>query len=340
MTAPVGSLASQIEAQHQVDQTAIEAICSRPSNWLARTTFRTSRLLDFASEKELVAQTGHSDETPGRSSSSRSWSTTRSTPARKPASPPVITVTVDRSGITVEDNGPGIPADVVEDILDFSVRVSSREAYVSPTRGAQGNALKTIVAMPFVLDGDRGRVEIEAQGARHVIDFGVDRIRQQPTVEHRVETGDVTTGTRIKVDWPDSACSILEDAKAQFLQIAGQYAWLNPHLSITVDWFGERSTEAATDPAWSKWKPSDPTSPHWYTRRASRAPGRRLHRPRHRSRADAHRARAGGRVPRPARHGKAEGGARRDGPGARAADRARQRQGPRPRARSPACSRP
>ena len=37
------------------------------------------------------------------------------------------------------------------------------------------------------------------------------------------------------------------------------------HLSITVDWFGERSTEEASDPAWSKWKPSDPTSPHWYT---------------------------------------------------------------------------
>ena len=177
----------------------------------------------------------------------------------------MITVTVDRGGITVEDNGPGIPADVVEDILDFSVRVSSREAYVSPTRGAQGNALKTIVAMPFVLDGHRGLIEIEAHHARHVIDFGVDRIRQRPTVEHRVEPGNVATGTRIKVHWPDSACSILEDAGPQFLQIARQYAWLNPHLSITVDWFGERSTETASDPAWSKWKPSDPTSPHWYT---------------------------------------------------------------------------
>ena len=106
----------------------------------------------------------------------------------------MITVTVDRGGITVEDNGPGIPTDVVEDILDFSVRVSSREAYVSPTRGARGNALKTIVAMPLVLDGHRGLTEIEAHHARHVIDFGVDRIRQHPTVEHRVEPGNVATG--------------------------------------------------------------------------------------------------------------------------------------------------
>ena len=56
------------------------------------------------------------------------------------------------NGITISDNGPGLPPKVVEDILDFSVRVSSREAYVAPDRGAQGNALKTLVAMPFVLD--------------------------------------------------------------------------------------------------------------------------------------------------------------------------------------------
>ena len=74
-----------------------------------------------------------------------------------------------------QDNGPGIPADVVEDILDFSVRVSSREAYVSPTRGAQGNALKTIVAMPFVLDGHRGLIEIEAHQRSPC-----DRLRRRP----------------------------------------------------------------------------------------------------------------------------------------------------------------
>jgi DNA topoisomerase VI subunit B len=231
---------------------------------LNRATFKTSRMLDFASQKELIAQIGHSTD---------AWPVVLEKElldngidgAEEAGTAPVITVTVDRGGITVEDNGPGIPADVVEDILDFSVRVSSREAYISPTRGAQGNALKTIVAMPFVLDGHSGLVEIEAHHARHVIDFGVDRIRQHPTIEHRVEPGNVATGTRIKVHWPDSACSILEAARPQFLQIASQYAWLNPHLSITVNWFGERWAETATDPAWSKWKPSDPTSPHWYT---------------------------------------------------------------------------
>jgi Histidine kinase-, DNA gyrase B-, and HSP90-like ATPase len=231
---------------------------------LNRATFKTPRMLDFASEKELIAQIGHSRD---------AWPVVIAKElldnaidaAEEAGTPPVITVTVDRTGITVEDNGPGILPDVVEHILDFSVRVSSREAYVSSTRGAQGNALKTILAMPFVLDGRRGRVEIEAQGSTHVIDFAVDRIRQQPTVDHHVGIRQTTNGTRIKVEWPDSACSILADAKDQFLQIAGQYPWLNPHLTLTTDWFGDRSTALATDPAWAKWKPSDPTSAHWYT---------------------------------------------------------------------------
>jgi hypothetical protein len=59
-------------------------------------------------------------------------------------------------------------------------------------------------------------------------------------------------------------CSILTGARERFLQIAEDYCWLNPHLVMSVDWFGDRVTTEATDPEWIKWKPSDPTSPHWY----------------------------------------------------------------------------
>src|SRR6476659_5209408 len=98
---------------------------------LERTTLRTSRLLDFASEKELIAQIGHAKD---------AWPVVilkelvdnAIDAAEEAGIAPVIAVTVDARGITVEDNGPGLPADVVEDVLDFSIRVSSREAYVSP----------------------------------------------------------------------------------------------------------------------------------------------------------------------------------------------------------------
>lgn len=231
---------------------------------LQRTTFKTSRLLDFASEKELVAQTGHHRD---------AWPLVilkelvdNAIDACEEANTaPVVTITVNESGITVIDNGPGLPASTVMDVLDFQVRTSSREAYISPTRGAQGNALKTIVAMPFVLDGEQGRVEIEAMGMCHVIDFSVDRIRQKPVIEHTETSVESKKGTRLHVQWPDSPRSNLGEAKARFLQIAADYTWLNPHLMLSLDWFGEHISVDATAQDWPKWKPSDPTSAHWYT---------------------------------------------------------------------------
>jgi DNA topoisomerase VI subunit B len=128
---------------------------------LERATFRTSRLLDFASVKELTAQTGHPPA---------DWPLVvlkelvdNALDACEEAGiAPEVAVRVGAHGITVIDNGPGIPPAVIENILDFSVRVSSREAYISPCRGAQGNALKTIIAMPFALDGEAGQVEVDA----------------------------------------------------------------------------------------------------------------------------------------------------------------------------------
>jgi hypothetical protein len=153
---------------------------------------------------------------------------------------------------------------VVEDILDFSIRVSSREAYVAPDRGAQGNAAKTLVAMPFVLDGKSGTVEVDARGVRHKITFSIDPIRQAPVIRHERGTGLVKGGTCVTVRWPHSASSILENAADRFLQIADDYTWLNPHLTLTAEWFGRSKRVEATTPSWPKWRPSDPTSAHWY----------------------------------------------------------------------------
>lgn len=163
------------------------------------------------------------------------------------------------------DNGPGIPADTVDGVLDFAVRVSNREMYAAPTHGTQGNALKTLVAMPYVLDGSRGVIEIAARGVRHRIVMEVNRIRQEPVIDHdRQPALDIRNGTSVMVAWPDSACSILETAKARFLQIADDYTWLNPHLTLVLDWFGDKSRTEATMPDWPKWLPSDPTCAHWY----------------------------------------------------------------------------
>jgi hypothetical protein len=91
---------------------------------LERTTFCTSRLLDFTNKKELTAQVGHPEV---------AWPVVilkeladNAIDAEEASMAPAVSVVVDERGITVEDNGPGIPADVVGGVLDFSVRVSSR----------------------------------------------------------------------------------------------------------------------------------------------------------------------------------------------------------------------
>jgi DNA topoisomerase VI subunit B len=59
---------------------------------------------------------------------------------------PKLAITIDSAMgiIRVADNG---PPETVTSILDFTTRTPSREAYASPTRGAQGNALRCI-ALP------------------------------------------------------------------------------------------------------------------------------------------------------------------------------------------------
>ena len=95
-------------------------------------TFETSRLLDFCTEKELTNQVGVKKA---------DWPLVvvkelvdNALDACEEAGvPPEITVTLDKDAITVVDNGPGMPEETINGVLDYNIRVSSREAYVAPT---------------------------------------------------------------------------------------------------------------------------------------------------------------------------------------------------------------
>jgi DNA topoisomerase VI subunit B len=184
---------------------------------LARKTFAISRLAEFASEAELTKQTGHAV---------KDWPLVivkelvdnALDAAEEAGVPPQIEVTVDDDGITVEDKGPGIPPETVEKLADYTVRVSSRASYASPTRGAQGNALQTIIAMPFALASeDCETVVIESRGVAHRIVFAIDPVRQIPRVEIERGTSLVKNGTRLTVLWPDSALLNSGRSETRFL---------------------------------------------------------------------------------------------------------------------------
>ena len=148
---------------------------------LTREAFETSRLLNFFSKRELVAQTGHGTEW---------WPemvvkelTDNAVDAMEQAgTPPTVEISVSDESISVTDSGPGIPESTLRATLDYSVRVSTNSKYVSPTRGSQGNALKVISAIPYVLDGESGRLEVSTGGKSYEITVKTDPIQQKPVI--------------------------------------------------------------------------------------------------------------------------------------------------------------
>jgi len=233
---------------------------------LQRVAFTTSRLAEFCGAKELTAQTGHE---PGE------WPLVlvkevidNALDACEEAeiAPEIsIEVSTGPGEIVISDNGPGLPVKTLGNVLDYTVRVSSREAYVSSSRGQQGNALKCIIAMPFALDGTRGDTVIESQGQAHRIVFEMDPVRREPKVMREIAPSNVQTGTRITMHWPEKACHLLAAAEHRFVQTVCNFTTFNPHLTIRARWNGEEFLDlAATDRQWRKWRTCDPTSAHWY----------------------------------------------------------------------------
>jgi DNA topoisomerase VI subunit B len=190
-----------------VQQLEVKSLAQlKESPRLNRETFRTSRLLEFCSRKELTAQTGHEVNDWAIVILKELVDNALDACEEAGTAPDIaISVSTATSEITVRDNGPGLPAETVSAVLDYTVRASSREAYCSPTRGLQGNALKTIVAMPFALDGSIGWVRIDAHDQSHRIGFSVDQLRQEPTVTHTIVAMPTPPGTAVTVRWPNSA---------------------------------------------------------------------------------------------------------------------------------------
>jgi DNA topoisomerase VI subunit B len=236
---------------------------------LNRIAFTTSRELEFFSLTELAMQIGHP---------SHLWAQAllkelidNALDACEAAGMgPAVSVVIGADTISVRDNGPGLPREVLERSLNYAVRISDKAHYVSPTRGQLGNALKCVWAAPFALSGERGLVEVETRGQRHVIEVTLDRIAQKPCIQHETvrKAGVVKTGTLIRMHWPQGASLLDSLGGAGFCSAARllyEYALFNPHAAFALDLDGRQLSFRPSDRAWEKWLPSWPTSCHWYT---------------------------------------------------------------------------
>ncbi|MFH1743230.1 MAG: ATP-binding protein [bacterium] len=250
---------------------------------LQRTTFKTSRLLEYFSEKELTMQIGHTR---------LMWPIAllkelidNALDACEGAGvQPVIEVTIEDDSVLVRDNGPGIPRATIEKSLDYIYRVSDKTNYVSPSRGQLGNALKCVWAAPYVVNGEYGRVDVEVGGEIHRIKVILDRVAQEPRIDHHVETGNVKKGTLVRIHWDGIASYLNADESVDFYndedsedddpfdspdvsdlisthELISRYAAFNPHATFILN------SETISEPmkgTWRKWRSNECTSAQWY----------------------------------------------------------------------------
>jgi hypothetical protein len=216
--------------------------------------------------------------------------------------PPEVGIEVEMDGeqihLTVSDNGPGIPPEVVKKVLDYSIRVSDKAAYRSPTRGAQGNALKTIIGIPYAL-GSREPLIVKAQGVRHSIAPWVD-----PAGAVHFDyssTQEDTEGTTVSLEMPGGwAEGEVRGGLPEYYHEQDfdpehwcrSFAAFNPHATISYQGNGDGSKrpgiykshiggvsyqgknsdtkhleiyKPTIEGTIKKYVPSQPTSPHWYS---------------------------------------------------------------------------
>lgn len=234
-----------------------------------RTVFSTPRAAEFLELRALQAQTGQPEDEFGHVVVKELIDNALDA-AETAGCAPIITITA-RTGdgitqITVIDNGGGIEAETVTRICDFTQLVSDKARYRGPARGAQGNALKTLLGIPFALDVTEP-VVIESLGVRHELAVTVDRLGGV-VISHKQTASDRTAGTSVTVPLPEKLN--YRDLDTHVEDWAFAAALVNPHAQITA--IDQGHSENGDHPvlykpavqAWSKWTPSSPSSPHWY----------------------------------------------------------------------------
>ncbi|MGD0897007.1 MAG: hypothetical protein ABR915_04165 [Thermoguttaceae bacterium] len=228
----------------------------------------TSRLLDcIGSEEEWQRQSGYSmhDAALG---ACRELVDNSLDACEEAGVPPIVSVKLDDTGLEVADNGPGMDVDTIRTLTDFGLRASSRAGRCAPSRGQQGNGFQACLALPYVLNGNVGRVDISSHGIRHELALSLNRVAQQPHCSVEQFGCAVQIGTSVKLWAPAETMIPDDDQQARFVPFVGQYAWHNPHLTLHIDCFGKRCDIPASDPDWKRFRPADPVPPRWYDRTA------------------------------------------------------------------------
>jgi len=244
---------------------------------LIRTHYTIGRAGEYFDARELAAQTGQHATAFARVALKELVDNGLDAAETAGVAPEIeieIEVNDDTIRLRIGDNGPGLAPDVLERILDFNTRTSDKSRYRSPTRGAQGNALKTVIGIPTALGGDEPII-IEACGQRHTIRPRLDAAGNVDT-GHEITSGPRTMGTQVELTLPGAGQELDPVWWARAFALSNRHATISVRITdhrtaimhaqsevSDCDDSYQRSVEFPG--AWQKWRPSDPTSPHWYS---------------------------------------------------------------------------
>ena len=186
---------------------------------------------------------------------------------------PKIDICINRGSIEVADNGPGMSAELVARLCDRSLRTSAREAYPTPERGRQGNALQVLMCLALGLGWERVEHTITSQGIRHTITLTVDRLAQRIVLERQETPVEHRSGTTVRIGYPLDLVQF--GHLCQLRDLILDFAALNPHAAFNLrdrtgfcdddgdPIIGDLEIELSAE-GLDKWPSAAPIPPHWY----------------------------------------------------------------------------
>jgi len=167
----------------------------------------------------------------------------------------------------VEDEGPGMAEEAINEILNFDRFGGTKHFVKKPTRGAQGNALMTILGIPVVLANAYGYkrslppMKITSHGKTHSLKLELNSILEKVEIEHTTESAlPPLNGTKVELTIPWK--SWLKPMR--FEKVISSFATWNPHAHIYGWCNGEERTFVPTTEKVKKHTKSGYGSPYWY----------------------------------------------------------------------------
>lgn len=141
-----------------------------------------------------------------------------------------IEIIQSNNGLEIFDNGIGISIENVMKIYDFEYYISKNRHIITPSRGKQGNGLKSIIGMCYVNGYELLWHTSNGKIIKAV--FDADQIMDNDLEVEFLEIGTTTkTGVEIKRFY------LLNNAN--FTAIMHQYSVCNPDTTFNITYFGE-----------------------------------------------------------------------------------------------------